>query len=141
MSTRLLPQEYVKELREHIYVKHASHREVSFTSEFKQLAYEELHKGKTIREIFLEAGFNIEELGQRRLENFQARVEKEAEREEGFTDKRKSNYRHEAETDEAKLRKRLRQLEHQVAYLQQENDFLKKIEEAEKAVKKNCRRE
>ena len=141
MSTRLLSQEYVKELREHIYVKHASQREVSFTSEFKQLAYDELHKGKTIREIFTEAGFSIEKLGQKRLENFQARVEKEAEREGGFTDKRVNNHRREAETDEAKLRKRLKQLEHRVAYLEQENDFLKKIEEAEKAVKKNCRRE
>ena len=141
MSTRLLPQEYVKELREHIYVKRASQREVNFTSEFKQLAYDELHKGKTIREIFVEAGFDIEKLGQKRLENFQARVEKEAEREGGFSDKRRNNHRHEAESDSAKLKKRLRQLEHQVAYLQQENDFLKKIDEAEKAVKKNCRRE
>ncbi len=140
MSTRLLSQEYVKELREHIYVRRATQRTVLFTSEFKQLAYDELHRGKTIREIFTEAGFDIEKLGQKRLENFRERVEKEGEREEGFTDKRLGNFRHETQTDEAKLRKRLKQLEHQVAYLQQENDFLKKIEEAEKAVKKNCRR-
>ncbi len=140
MSTRLLPQEYVKELREHLYVKSATQRVVIFTPEFKQYAYDELHKGKTIREIFAEAGFDVEKLGSKRLENFQTRLEKEAEREEGFADRRSGNHRREAQTDEAKLLKRLRQLEHQVAYLQQENDFLKKIEEAEKAVKKNCRR-
>lgn len=140
MSTRLLPQAYVKELREHIYVKFASQRVVNFTSEFKQLAYDELHKGKTMREIFTEAGFDTEKLGQKRLENFQANIEKAAQREDGFADKRSENHRQEAQTDEAKLLKRLRQLEHQVAYLQQENDFLKKIDEAEKAVKKNCRR-
>ena len=139
MSTRLLPQAYVKELREHIYVKFASQRVVNFTSEFKQLAYDELHKGKTMRKIFAEAGFDIEKLGQKRLENFQASIEKAAQSEDGFTDKRSNNHRQEAQTDEANLLKRLRQLEHQVAYLQQENDFLKKIEEAEKAVKKNCR--
>jgi hypothetical protein len=140
MSTRLLPQEYVKELREHLYVKNATRRVVNFTSEFKQLAYNELHQGKTMREIFTEAGFGVEKLGQKRLANFQACIEKAAQREDGFADRRSNNHRHDAQTDEAKLLKRLRQLEHQVAYLQQENDFLKKIEEAEKAVKKNCRR-
>jgi len=140
MSTKLLPQAYVEELREHIYVKSATRRVVNFTPEFKQLAYDELHKGKTTREIFTEAGFDTEILGQKRLENFQTRLEKDAQREDGFADKRSGNYRHEPQTDEAKFLKRLRQLEHQVAYLQQENDFLKKIEEAEKAVKKNCRR-
>ena len=140
MSTRLLSQAYVKELREHIYVKNATQRVVNFTSEFKQLAYDELHKGKNMREIFTEAGFDVEKLGQKRLDNLQACIEKAAQREDGFADRRSNNHRHEAQTDEAKLLKRLRQLEHQVAYLQQENDFLKKIEEAEKAVKKNCRR-
>jgi len=140
MSTKLLPQAYVEELREHIYVKSATRRVVNFTPEFKQLAYDELHKGKTTREIFTEAGFDTEILGQKRLENFQTRLEKDAQREDGFADKRSSNHRHEAQNDEAKLLKRLKQLEHQVAYLQQENDFLKKIEEAEKAVKKNCHR-
>ena len=140
MSTRLLPQAYVKELQEHIYVKYASQRTVNFTSEFKQFAYDELHKGKTIREIFTEVGFDVEKLGQKRLDNFQLRLEKEAQREEGFADKRSRNHRHEAQSDEANLLKRLKQLEHQVAYLQQENDFLKKIDEAEKAVKQNCRR-
>ena len=140
MSTRLLPQAYVKELQEHIYVKYASQRTVNFTSEFKQFTYDELHKGKTIREIFTEVGFDVEKLGQKRLDNFQLRLEKEAQREEGFADKRSRNHRHEAQSNEANLLKRLKQLEHQVAYLQQENDFLKKIDEAEKAVKQNCRR-
>lgn len=140
MSTRLLSQEYVKELQEHIYVKIATQRVVAFTSEFKQLAYDELHRGKTMCQIFEEAGFDTEKLGQTRLINFQTRLEKYSQREEGFSDKRFGNYRKEAQTDEAKLRKKLSQLEHQVEYLRQENAFLKKIDEAEKAVKKNCRR-
>ena len=140
MSTKLLPQAYVKELREHIHVKNATQRVVNFTPEFKQLAYDELRRGKTMRKIFTEAGFDTEILGQKRLENIQANIEKAAQREDGFADKRSNNHRHDAQTDEAKLLKRLKQLEHQVAYLQQENDFLKKIDEAEKAVKKSCRR-
>ena len=135
MSTRLLPQDYVKELNEHAYVKTATQRAVIFTTEFKEYAYSELHKGKTTRQIFQEAGFDIEKLGQKRLENFQALVEKLGQRENGFVDLRCNNYRKENESDESKLKKRIKQLEHQVAYLQQENDFLKKIEEIEKRVK------
>ena len=140
MSTRLLSQEYVKELQEHIYVKIATQRVVTFTSEFKQLAYNELHRGKTMRQVFEEAGFDTEKLGQMRLMNFQNRLEKYSQREEGFSDKRSGNCRKEVQTDEAKLRKKLSQLEHQIEYLRQENAFLKKIDEAEKAVEKNCRR-
>ena len=132
MSTRLLSQDYVKELNEHIYVKTATQREVIFTQEFKAYAYEEMHKGKTIRQIFEENGFDIEKLGHKRLQNFQAIIEKLAQRETGFKDLRCSNYRHESESNEAKLKKRLKQLENQVAYLQQENEFLKKIDEIEK---------
>lgn len=139
MSTRLLSQEYVKELREHIFVKSATQRTVSFTPEFKQFAYNELCRGKTMREVFTQAGFDIKKLGEKRVANFQMLIEKYSEREEGFSDKRTHNCRKEAQTDEAKLRRKLSELEHQVAYLQQENTFLKKIDAAEKAVKKNCR--
>lgn len=74
------------------------------------------------------------------MENFRTNVEKAADREEGFADLRHNNHRHEATSTEAQLEKMLRQLKHQVAYLQQENDFLKKIKEAEEAEALKCRR-
>ena len=38
-----LPKEYVKELNEHRYVEQATEWTVSFTAEFKQLAYDEYY--------------------------------------------------------------------------------------------------
>ena len=55
-----LPKEYVKELNEHRYVEQATEWTVSFTAEFKQLAYDEYYRGKSMREIFTEAGFDVE---------------------------------------------------------------------------------
>ena len=44
----------------------------------------------------------------------------------------KSKSRKEAQSTEAQMAKRIRELEHRNAYLEQENDFLKKIQSLEK---------
>lgn len=140
MSKKLLTREQIKKLQENPYVRSVTPRVISFTPEFKKWAYDQMHYGKPIQRVFEEAGFDIEIIGKKRMENFRALVEKAAERGEGFADLRQNNHRHEAASTEAQLAKRLRQLEHQVAYLQQENDFLKKIQEAEEAEVSKCRR-
>ena len=127
-----MPKDYVKELNEHRYVEQATEWSVSFTAEFKQLVYDEYYRGKSTREIFEEAGFNVEKLGAKRLENFRAQVMKKAAEESGFADKRKDKSLQAAPSTEAQLQKRIRELEHRNAYLEQENEFLKKIQELEK---------
>lgn len=138
MSKRLLTQEQIKKLQENQYVKSVTPRVITFTSDFKQRAYDELYRGKPISQIFEEAGFDTKVIGMKRMENFRARLEKNADREEGFVDLRQNNRRQESMSTEAQMAQRLRQLEHQVAYLQQENDFLKKIREVEEVEASKC---
>lgn len=133
MEKNILSKEFVKELKEHKYVENATEWTVNFTEEFKQLAYDEYHRGKSTKEIFEEAGFDIEKLGRKRLENFRRSVMNGADREGGFADKRKDKGKQAPQSTEAQMAKRIRQLEHQVAYLEQENDFLKKIRSVEEA--------
>ena len=140
MSNKLLTSEQVKKLTKNPYVKSATKRAVVYTSEFRQLAYDELLKGKTIRQIFSEAGFDTEALGEIRIRGFQERLEKMVDRTEGFADLRKNNRRQEPKSNEAQLSKKIKQLEHRLAYLEQENDFLKKLQEAERAEAEKCRR-
>lgn len=130
-----IPKEYVKELNENPYVLKATEWTVSFTAEFKQLSYDEYYKGKSTKEIFTEAGFDCEKLGDKRLQNFRSKMMAQSERECGFEDQRKNNSRKEAQSTQAQLEKKIKQLEHRLAYLEQENDFLKKIQEAEKKCK------
>ena len=127
-----LPKEYVKELNEHRYVEQATEWTVSFTAEFKQLAYDEYYRGKSMREIFTEAGFDIEKLGEKRIQNFRGHLMEKATNEAGFADKRKDKSIQAPLSTEAQMMKRIRELEHRNAYLEQENDFLKKIQELEK---------
>ena len=128
-----IAKEYVKELNEHKYIEKATDWTVSFTEEFKQLVYDEYYRGKSISEIFSEAGFDVEKLGRKRLENFQAQLMRKAESEDGFADKRRDKSKQVPLSTEAQMAKRIRELEHRNAYLEQENDFLKKIQELEKA--------
>ena len=127
-----LSKEYVKELNEHKYVEYATEWSVSFTVEFKQLAYDEYYRGKSMREIFETAGFDVERLGRKRLENFRLHLMKKADEEDGFSDKRKDKGKQAPQSTEAQMAKRIRELEHRNAYLEQENDFLKKIQQLEK---------
>lgn len=127
-----IPKEYVEQLKKHPCVEKATEWTVSFTSEFKQKAYDEYYRGKSMREIFTEVGLDAEKLGSKRLENFRANLMKKAAEEAGFEDKRKDKSQQAPLSSEAQMMKRIRELEHRNAYLEQENDFLKKIQELEK---------
>lgn len=85
-----------------------------------------------MREIFTEAGFDIEKLGDARVQNFRNHLLENAGKENGFVDKRKDKTLQAPLSTEAQMMKRIRELEHRNAYLEQENDFLKKIQELEK---------
>ncbi len=127
-----MPKDYVQKLQKHPYVAKATEWTVSFTPEFKKIAYEEYYSGKSMREIFTDAGFDVEILGTKRLNNFRNALFEKAEKEIGFEDGRKNNCRREAQSTEAQMAKRIRELEHRNAYLEQENEFLKKIQSVEK---------
>lgn len=126
-----MPREQVRKLNENPNVKKATEWTVSFTTEFKELAYEEYCQGKSMKQIFAEAGFDIDDLGIYRIQNFRNKLIEKSSEENGFEDGRKLNGHKEVQSTEAQMAKRIRELEHRNAYLEQENDFLKKIQSLE----------
>ena len=133
-----IPREAVRKLNENPHVKKATEWTVSFTPEFKQQAYDEYYAGKSIRQIFTEAGLDVEQLGDKRLQNFRSKLIEKAEKENGFEDGRSTNSRKEGQSTEAQMAKRIRELERRNAYLEQENDFLKKIQSLEEVYGKKA---
>ena len=127
MKRNLLSKEYVNELNEHRYVEKATEWSITFTEEFKRLAYEEYCRGKSMRDIFTEAGFDTKKLGKGRLQNFRNKLICKADEPSGFADKRKDKSQLAPQSTEAQMMQRIRELEHRNAYLEQENEFLKKI--------------
>ena len=128
-----MPKEYVGKLKEHPYVEKATEWTISFTPDFKRMAYNEYYNGKSMRQIFTDAGFDVEILGDKRLQNFRNKLLQKAEKDANFEDRRINNCRKEAQSTEAQMAKRIRELEHRNAYLEQENEFLKKIRMVEEA--------
>lgn len=136
MSQKLFTPEEVQELQASPYVESVSSRSVCFTPSFKQQAYNELQAGKSMREIFESCGINTGALGPSRVNGFREKVEKAAARKEGFANLRKEQHKPREQAPEDKLERRIRQLEHELAYAKQQIDFLKKLQQADTEARK-----
>jgi hypothetical protein len=86
-------------------------------------------------QIVNDAGFDPKILGKQRIDNIAKRFKKMALRSEGFMDTRKGNSSCistiepiEPTTDNLTTEEQLERLKHKIKYLEQENDWLKKIE-------------
>ena len=132
MARKPLSAEEIEVLRSSPYVAGVIEDRISFTPEFKRMAYAELNDKKTMREIFAEHGIDPKILGNRRIWGFTYNLRESAARDEGFADLREHNCRRSAvETREQTLSARVEQLEHELAYTRQEVEFLKKIRSAD----------
>ena len=137
MAKKPLNAEEIAELRESPFVSSVISGRITFTPEFKHMAYQQLCKGKSMREIFEENGIDPEILGNARIWGFAEKLRAKANREEGFADLRSQNSRKPQKgTKEQALSVRVEQLEHELAYTRQEVEFLKKIHMADLEARK-----
>jgi hypothetical protein len=114
----------VEQLRKSPYVLDISPSIVHFSAEFKALFYKALQAGKEPREIVLEMGIDPDILGENRVMGLRAMVRDEVKAGKGFRDlKTYGKYLDCLLTPEAKIRL----LEQELAYKNQEIEYLKKI--------------
>ena len=130
MSNKLFSQEEVEILRNNPNVAGVTGRLIYFTPEFKQKAYDELIGGAKLRDILLRSGIDPSVLGEIRIRGLQQKLEKQAARPEGFQNLKQSGQKP-VTSKEKSLEKQVRELQHQLAYTQQEVEFLKKIRKAD----------
>lgn len=111
-------------LRESPYVLDVSPSIVHFSAEFKALFYQALQAGKKPWEITTELGIDPEILGENRVNGLRTMVKDEVKAGKGFRDlKTYGKYLDCMLTPEAKIKL----LEQELAYKDQEIAFLKKI--------------
>ncbi len=108
------------------YVKSASSKAITYTEEFRAYFVSEYESGKTPTNILRSCGFDVEALGQKRIDNISRRFRKMSKREEGFKDTRKGSSGRPS-TKDLTPDEQIARLQHQIKYLKQENEFLKKI--------------
>jgi len=124
MTNKAFTQEEMNHLHASSYVLGVSPRTVHFSAEFKELFWHFLQEGKELRDIVVELGIDPDILGEKRISGLRGMVLNEVEAGEGFRDLHTYGTYLKRYTDpEVKIK----YLEQQLAYKDQEIEFLKKI--------------
>lgn len=126
MGVNHFTEEQVEQLRVNPYVVSVTEKYINYSEEFKELFLIDYERGMTPSLIFSKYGFDPKVLGIKRRDNFVQRVKAEAQRLDGFKDKRKENSGRPA-TKELTPEEEIARLKHKNKILQQENDFLKRV--------------
>lgn len=120
-------KEEIEQLKLNPYVNKVSETTITYTQEFREHFVIEFKNGKLPTQILREAGFVSEVLGKQRIDSSSARFKQMAKREKGFSDTRKENSGRPSAKD-LTPEEEISRLKHKIKYLQQENQFLKKID-------------
>lgn len=124
MAAKRFTMEELIYLKSSKYVLRATHNTVHFTAEFKEKAWDLMASGKTTREAVAELGIDPDVLGAGRLQGLRATLHSEV---------RKGNTFKDLETRKLELASnvpldvKVKFLEQQLEYKDQEIEFLKKI--------------
>lgn len=135
MSKIIFTKEQINLLRKNNYVKHVSEKGITYTKEFKEYFVNEYGKGMKPTQIFENVGLQQSILGKERIYAATKRFRKCEERFDGFEDRRKGNSGRPA-TKHLTTEEKLKRAEDKIMYLQQENEFLKKIQRIERKERK-----
>ena len=126
MGKNYFTDEQLDALLKNPYVKTASAKAITYTEEFKEYFVAEYNSGKTPCEILRNAGFDVNALGRSRIDTLSRRFKDMSKREARFSDMRKE-YSGRPSTKNLTSDEEIARLQHQIKYLKQENEFLKKI--------------
>ena len=124
-------------LRANRYVKNVTAKQMALTKEGKQRFWDEYREGKYVGVILSGMGFDTEMLGTRRMYGIRATIVASAERGEDFRDTRRRLVK-QADEAEALVAGPAAYMEHRLAYLEQEVEFIKKIISTEREGERKC---
>jgi len=124
MANRKFTEEEMAHLSGNPYVLHVTPSQVHFSAEFKEMFWKALIEGDRPRDIVSSQGIDPDILGDNRINGIKTMVKNEAKSGKGFRDI--GTYREFIDTY-ITPEVRVRFLEQQLAYKNQEIEFLKKI--------------
>ena len=134
MANRKFTTEEIEYLRGSEYVLDATESCVYFSAAYKAEFYQKLLAGKKAKDIFAESGINTDILGVNRVHGFRSLVLREAKSGKGFRDI--STYAEFCGNYTTSPELRIKYLEQELAYKNQEIEFLKKIASLEEKEQK-----
>ncbi|EEM02226.1 Transposase [Bacillus pseudomycoides] len=135
MSKIIFNEMQMKQLEKNENVVKVSERSITYCSDFKIKAVKENQSGKGPNQIFLENGFDLEIIGERKPNQCLKRWRKTYEQfgEEGFyTERRGKGSAGRPSTKMLSSDDKLKKAEARIAFLEAELAFLKKLDELER---------
>ena len=125
MANNYFTEEQQNELQNNPYVRKVSAKSITYTKEFKEKFEEEYRGGKLPSQILSDMGLDPHMLGNSRKSGLVTRMKMYELRPEGFEDTRK-NHSGRPAIKQLTDAEKIKYLEQKIAYLNQENEFLKK---------------
>ncbi len=137
MSKKTFTEKEIVILSKNPYVKSVSSKGITYSDEFKQHFVSEFSKGKFSRQIFEEAGFDVEIIGRQRIKSASERwrATYKAEGVLGLKDTRKDSSGR-PRLKELTIEEKYARLEAQMNLVKAENELLKKIHMLERGLKR-----
>jgi transposase-like protein len=132
MSKVRFNSEQIERLRYHPSINHISEKSITYSDDFKERAVIAYKAGVSSRMIFEKEGLNIQDLGKERIISALKRWRKMSQREGGLRDTRSTNSKGRPRTRPRTPEEELKYLKDKVEYLEQENEFLKKLRALER---------
>lgn len=124
MANKKFTEEEMNHLRASKYVLDVSPSIVHFSAEFKKEFWEAFLSGKSPHTIVTELGINPDILGENRINGLKGMIRNEVRAGKGFRD---LNTYNQCVGEHTTTEERIQYLEQQLAYKDQEIEFLKKI--------------
>lgn len=125
MKKMYFTKEQQEQLSANPYVEKISETTITYTREFRETFMAKYQTGKLPSQILREMDINPRVLGKRRIDSIVYRIKQYELRPEGCEDIRGSNTGRPS-TKELSVPEKIKRLEQKIAYLKQENEFLKK---------------
>ena len=143
MANKKFTPEELTEIRNNPFVKTATESMIRFTTEFKESFWKRARAGEPLAEIIRAYGLNPDVLGERRIKGIYAHLNEQVAAGLPFTDNVRIrdpkavliNGKTPSNKEQAV---KIRSLEHEVLYLKQELEFIKKIISADKEAELKC---
>jgi len=117
----------MKELKENPYTFKVTKNKLSHTAEFKRVFWTKYQAGESPRKILTDLGYDVNMFEQKRIDSLVQHIKKQALSGKGFTEGPNRTKRMKIVSNEEMTPESFAQMQHEVLYLKQEVEFLKKI--------------
>lgn len=132
-------QKQIKQLKANSYTLNVTKNKLYFTAEFKKDFWIRYQAGDAPRKILMDLGYDTSLFQQKQIDSLVQRIKRQALSGSGFSEGENRTTRVSIKKlePEAGTQKSLEQMQHEILYLRQEVEFLKKIIKADNSKRKD----